>query len=217
MKKTGIYAGILLTAGFICTLIGYASLELSDDISQRNNGGYSLVKEETAPQAPTSGPKTEEKEDTLETGTGKEIQVQETTRLVIRDYYTESGKEEEVRMDLPEAFVGKNRDELERYLPEYAALQSERERETLTYQLETFSESCVCLSRVRKNSEYSFTYYITLKDEEVVVFLEDEETVYEYTGIFESNLEEADVETLRQGIRADSLSELYGILENFSS
>ena len=45
----------------------------------------------------------------------------------------------------------------------------------------------------------------------------DEKTVYEYTNILVDELPEKMQESVRKGIKVDSLGQIYGFLENYSS
>lgn len=60
-------------------------------------------------------------------------------------------------------------------------------------------------------------YYIKEQDGYVIVFESDERTVYEYTSIRVDELPEKMQESIKKGIKVDSLSQIYGFLENYSS
>lgn len=60
-------------------------------------------------------------------------------------------------------------------------------------------------------------YYIKEKDGYVIVYEGDEKTVYEYTSILVNSLPFEMQELLKKGIKVDSLSQIYGFLENYSS
>ena len=60
-------------------------------------------------------------------------------------------------------------------------------------------------------------YYIKERDGYVIVYEADEKTVYEYTSIRVDELPEKMQESIRKGIKVDSLSQIYGFLENYSS
>lgn len=60
-------------------------------------------------------------------------------------------------------------------------------------------------------------YYIKERDGYVIVYEGDEKTVYEYTTIHVEDLPEQIQNALKKGIKVDSLSQIYGFLENYSS
>ena len=60
-------------------------------------------------------------------------------------------------------------------------------------------------------------YIITEKDGYVIVYLSDKETVYEYTTIEIRYLPENVQEELKKGKEVDSVGQVYGFLENYSS
>lgn len=60
-------------------------------------------------------------------------------------------------------------------------------------------------------------YYIKGMDGLVTVYFADEETVYEYTTIPVEDLPKEVQQDLKSGKKLDSLGEVYGFLENYSS
>lgn len=60
-------------------------------------------------------------------------------------------------------------------------------------------------------------YYIKGMDGFVTVYFADEETVYEYTTISIDELPEEVQKELKSGKKVDSLGQVYGFLENYSS
>ena len=60
-------------------------------------------------------------------------------------------------------------------------------------------------------------YYIKGSDGYVTVYFADEETVYEYTSIPTDDLPEDIQKELKSGRKVDSIGQVYGFLENYSS
>lgn len=60
-------------------------------------------------------------------------------------------------------------------------------------------------------------YYVTLVDNMIVVTLGDKETVFENTGISAENLEDSEIDKLKEGIFVDDITYVFNILESFSS
>lgn len=61
------------------------------------------------------------------------------------------------------------------------------------------------------------TYIVGDQDGYVTVFFEDGISLYEETGISLDELSETEQQEVRDGFTVDSLEELYGILETYSS
>ncbi len=71
--------------------------------------------------------------------------------------------------------------------------------------------------KAKTQGEIESYYYIKEKDGYVIVYEGDQETVYEYTSISVKSLPSETQKLLKKGIKVDSLSQIYGFLENYSS
>lgn len=60
-------------------------------------------------------------------------------------------------------------------------------------------------------------YYIKENNGYVIVYESDQKTVYEYTTIRVDELPDKIRESVREGIKVDSIGQIYGFLENYSS
>lgn len=69
----------------------------------------------------------------------------------------------------------------------------------------------------RVQGEVETCYYIKDTDGYVTVYESDQETVFEYTTIPVADLPENIQKKLKDGIKAKSLTQVYGFLENYSS
>ncbi len=72
-------------------------------------------------------------------------------------------------------------------------------------------------AKAKTHVETETCYYIKEKDGYVIVYKGDEKTVYEYTSILVESLPDDIKDLLKKGIKVDSLSQIYGFLENYSS
>lgn len=92
---------------------------------------------------------------------------------------------------------------------------SDRQKENTTFLQEKTepTEVLAVEGNVEKNSEY------LLKELNgyVIVYLGDEKTVYEVTGISITELPKEVQSQIQEGIKFDSINELYAFLENYSS
>ena len=73
------------------------------------------------------------------------------------------------------------------------------------------------LTRNSSATELEEGYYINVSNGYVTVYLSDKKTVYEYTSILAEELPLELRQELDSGIKVDTLSEVYGFLENYSS
>ena len=71
--------------------------------------------------------------------------------------------------------------------------------------------------KAKTQTEIETCYYIQEKDGYVIVYESDKKTVYEYTSIPVESLPEETQKLIKKGIKVDSLSQIYGFLENYSS
>ena len=96
-----------------------------------------------------------------------------------------------------------------------AAVERAREEQTASVlpRQEEASESVETEGEAAKGERF----FLMEKNGYVAVFLEDQTTVYEYTSIEVDALPETMQKEIRNGKLLESIEELYGFLENFSS
>lgn len=68
-----------------------------------------------------------------------------------------------------------------------------------------------------KSVDLDECYYIKASDGYVTVYMADEETVYEYTSIPVNELPKDIQKELKSGKKVDTMGQVYGFLENYSS
>lgn len=141
------------------------------------------------------------------------------TRIIAETYDTVTG-EFTMQEQIPDTqMIGMTRDELTAYLAEELENMpaSEYEKGLFSNELITFSKDKVILRRTYDADRVDFLYYIAVKNGEIVVYYNDKETVYEYTGISAIKLEEEERLALMEGIRVKTAEELFSLLESYSS
>lgn len=67
------------------------------------------------------------------------------------------------------------------------------------------------------HEEYPGSYYVQSLEGEIVVYYDDKETVYDYTGINTDSFGENDREKLKKGFFIEDEESLYALLESYSS
>lgn len=91
----------------------------------------------------------------------------------------------------------------------------ERAEEEMTVQAEEEQEQESIATEGEATKDYC--YYLMEKNGYVVVYLEDKETVYEYTSIEIVDLPITLQNEVKNGKYIENIEELYGFLENYSS
>lgn len=70
---------------------------------------------------------------------------------------------------------------------------------------------------IKEFTDLEECYYIKDTDGYVTVYLADKETVYEYTSILAEELPDEIQSELKNGKKMNTLGQVYGFLENYSS
>ena len=60
-------------------------------------------------------------------------------------------------------------------------------------------------------------YFVCFDDGKIIVYEKDKKTIYEETSIDAAHLSEENLQSLQEGIWVQTVEELYGLLESFSS
>ena len=147
------------------------------------------------------------------------LTIQPTTKYVLETYNMKTGITEIKELNPPGYLVGLTREGVENYINEYMKdmTLSEYNNGLLSYDLINFSGDRVVLRKSYNEDIVAFRFYVVVKNGFVVVFNSDLKSVFSYTHIEAENLPEEDRIALSQGIYVDSLDELYGLLESYSS
>ena len=120
---------------------------------------------------------------------------------------------------LPRKYVGLNREQFLECLEEYEMFPplSELERGFVSLEVLSFSRERVVVQMNYQYIQPGQVFYLAVRDNEVVVYLEDRETIYINTGILMENLPETVQMDLIHMICVDGEEDLYHFLENYSS
>lgn len=152
------------------------------------------------------------------TGSGSEL-VTKATRIIV-ECYDETGTLTE-RQEVPAGaeFVGNNRLDMLLYANSYREQASEQEKKNGLERmvLESFSPESVTLVKYYGEPEKEPGYFIGIKDNVVIVYLEDRSQVYEYTNIELWTLPVELQYDLVEGIYVENEKELFDFLQTYSS
>lgn len=142
-----------------------------------------------------------------------------TTTYVLEVYDMKENTLESNEFNAPGDIVGLTREGVIEYLAEYMRdmTLSEYNKGLISYELLSFSDERVVIRKSYNEDFVPYRFYIVVKNGFVVVYNSDLKSVYRYTHIEAKNLPEKDRIALSLGIYVDSLEELYGLLESYSS
>jgi len=120
---------------------------------------------------------------------------------------------------LPSKYIGMNREQFLEAMEEYELYPplSEMERGFVGLEVLSFSVERVVLQMNYQYIQPSNSFYLTVQDNEVVVFLEDKKTVYINTGILLETLPEEMQLQIIQMLWIEDEESLYNFLETYSS
>ena len=149
----------------------------------------------------------------------QQITLNADTELVIVEKDVLRGTEVETLGQLPEKYLGMNRERFETAMEVYESAPplAEKERGFRGLEISSFSQERVV---VQMNYEYvqpGSSFYLAVMNHEIVVLLDDKETVYMNTGILlEQVTPQLQMEIINMKYIENEES-LYTLLENFSS
>ncbi len=141
------------------------------------------------------------------------------TEYVLEETDIVNGTVVETTWRLPDKYVGLNREQFLAVMENYQAFPplSEMERGFVSLEVLSFSRERVVVQMNYQYVQPSTSFYLAVCNNEVVVYLEDRETIYINTGIELTDLpEELQQEIIQMMWIADEES-LYNFLESYSS
>lgn len=121
--------------------------------------------------------------------------------------------------ELPEKYIGYNRDELITALEDYQAAPSlsDVEEGFVSVELVSFSETRVKVKKTYYSGFLKEQFYLVAQNNYIVVYYLDMENVYQYTDILVKDLPEDIAEEVMDKKYIGSEEELYNFLESYSS
>lgn len=158
-------------------------------------------------------------EETIKPAIQSEELITADTKLIIIEHNLESGEEIKGENVIPTKYIGLNRerfiDEMEIY--EISPALSDIKKGFRSLSVISFSSKEIQLQKNYSNSAVKMHFYIVSKDNKLVVYYEDMETVFLTTDISMENLpENVRLEILNKKY-FETEEELYNFLESYSS
>lgn len=141
------------------------------------------------------------------------------TEYILEETDILSGTVVEISGRLPDKYIGLNREQFLDALEAYELFPplSEMERGFVNLELLSFSGERVVVQMNYQYLQPSQSFYLAVRDNEVVVYLEDRSTVYINTGIELDSLPEKIQQEIIQMIWVEDEERLYHFLESYSS
>ena len=141
------------------------------------------------------------------------------TEYVLEEYDTRRGTLVESSWSVPAKYLGMNRDEFIEAMELYATAPplSEQERGFIGLEVRAFSSVKVIVRMNYAYVEPTENFYLRVENNAVVVYCDDNATVYMYTDISAETLPEYIQTQVIMGMFIEDEAELYHFLETYSS
>ena len=141
------------------------------------------------------------------------------TEYVIEEYDTKRDTVVETVTKVPDRYLGMDRETFVQSMDLYANAPplSERERGFIGLEVMSFSKSRVVVRMNYLYIEPTKGFYLKVEDNHIVVYCDDETTIYMYTTISALRLPDNLRSQIVEGIFMEDEAELYSFLETYSS
>lgn len=141
------------------------------------------------------------------------------TEYVLEEYDTKRGTVIETVTKVPEKYLGMDRETFVQSMDLYANAPplSEKERGFIGLEVMSFSKSRVVVRMNYLYIEPTKGFYLKVEDNNIVVYCDDEKTIYMYTTISALGLPDNLRSQIAEGIFMEDEAELYSFLETYSS
>jgi len=91
------------------------------------------------------------------------------------------------------------------------------EKGLTNYELVRFSKDEITIRKTYNIDTVEYKFYLTVQNDNIVVYHGDAKTIYEYTNLSITNLTQFEKMQLENGIYVKDINELYALLENYTS
>ena len=222
MRKTERYICIFCVVfGFAAAyIIGYRYGNSKDNDNIR-------LKEEIESEMPyVSNTTTSGQEDTKDTASQNSVLTENATMILETCLEGNETEIETSEFQIPVELIGYDRDKVIEYLENNGDFFVNDDEELINIMLVSFAEDrLVVRKNVREgaviiypNGESErYNYYIGFKEDKVVVFKKDKETVFIETGITFDMVDRETRESIEQGVWIENINALYRYLESITS
>ncbi|MBQ7067192.1 MAG: hypothetical protein IJN92_10275 [Lachnospiraceae bacterium] len=141
------------------------------------------------------------------------------TVYVVESYDNETKETTKNEEIIPEQYIGKTREELEKIIKAYSDAPSlaDLEKGFASMELKSFSPQKLVVIKNYYSNLQNEDFYLLVENEYINVYYSDLETVYLYTDILLSDLPEDIQQDILDKKYVESEEELYNFLESYSS
>lgn len=156
-----------------------------------------------------------------------DVILKKQTRYVLETYDRETKETNVYKGNIPIEFIAYTRDELIEFIGSNQNYFAGENENVLNVMLIAFSDEQIVIRKTveyeKETKSYNYMneaepkYYIFLIEDVVVVYKGDKTTVYMETGITADELSEENVSELKVGVAVKNVSELYRLLESYTS
>lgn len=204
----GIYIGIMFDNFFYP---GEAQKQLS-----RTKGGQTQEQQNVEPGMESVSDNNSE---AVSSSAGQEEVLNADTEYVLEEYDTRRDTIVESSWTVPDKYLGMNRDEFVEAMEIYALSPplSEQERGFVGLEVRAFSAQKVIVRMNYAYVEPTKSFYLRVENNTIVVYCDDNETVYMYTDILAETLPEYIQTQVIMGMFMEDEAALYHFLETYSS
>lgn len=166
--------------------------------------------------------------DYTQVNSNSQVILKRTSQYVLEIYNNETGDSDVVENTVPVEFIGLDREEIIEFISGNTDFFKDEGEKIKNVMLVSFGEKRVVIRKTieleEEETTYNFNlasdepnYYIFLIDNTVVVYKSDKTTVYMETGITRDELDEQVAAELSIGVSVKNISELYRLLESYTS
>ncbi len=154
--------------------------------------------------------------------------VKNNAEYVLEVYNNETNENKEIINKIPVEFIGLTREKIIDFIGKNTDFFTDEGEKIQNVMLVSFSEKKVVIRKniesIEETTQDKFfgnsnapNYYIFLIDNAVVVYKSDKTTIYMETGITREELDETVAAELTMGVSVKNISDLYRLLESYTS
>ena len=161
-------------------------------------------------------------EEGKEAANTSELIVSNSMSYILESYNINDKTIETATQNVPSEFLGMNRQELIDYLKANKKKFADKGQQVQNIMLVSMEKDKLVIRKSISiieeiTEEEKYKYYVTLQENKIIVYREDKTTIFLETSINVETLDTDSMDKLKQGIPVKNISELYRILESFTT
>lgn len=161
-------------------------------------------------------------EEGKEAANTSELIVSNSMSYILESYNINDKTIETATQNVPSEFLGMNRQKLIDYLKANKKKFADKGQQVQNIMLVSMEKDKLVIRKSisiieETTEEEKYKYYVTLQENKIIVYREDKTTIFLETSINVETLDTDSMDKLKQGIPVKNISELYRILESFTT